>query len=211
MRVKICGVNSAEAYDAARAAGADAVGFVFVPGSPRCIRPVDAAALAARGPGPALVGLFVEPSDGAIDAVLAQVRLNALQVYAPPACTAAIAARFDIPVWRSVPVAAPHDLPIAADGAAALVIEPRAPARATLPGGNAVALDLSLLRGWRPDFPWWLAGGLTPANVAAAIAMSGAPGVDVSSGVETAPGRKSPALIRAFVAAAQGRPADPPG
>ncbi len=204
IRVKICGVKSAAAYDAAVEAGADWIGLVFFPGSPRYIGAAQAAALVARHHGgPPRVGLFVSPDDAAVADILAAVKLDVLQVYDTPVRVAALAARFGVPVWRSVPVGAGGDLPRDAGAAAALLIEPRAPAGATRPGGNAVALDWSLLRGWRPGFPWLLAGGLTPDNVAEAIAASGAEAVDVSSGVETAPGEKSAGLIRAFVAAAR--------
>ena len=107
-----------------------------------------------------------------------------------------------MPVWRAVGVATHADLPCET-GADRLLIEAKPPADATRPGGNAIALDWCLLSGWPAPVPWLLAGGLTPANVAAAIRASGAPGVDVSSGVERSPGVKDPALIRAFVAAAR--------
>ncbi len=204
IRVKICGINTPDAFDAACAA--DWVGFVFFPASPRYVTPHQAAALSARDQGgPQRVGLFVSPTDADIAATLAALHLDALQVYDTPGRIAAITGGFGIPVWRSVHVGAASDLPTAPGAAAALLIEPRPPAGANRPGGNAVALDWSMLKSWRPDFPWLLAGGLTPANVAAAIAASGAPAVDVSSGVETAPGLKSPGLIRAFVDAARGK------
>lgn len=202
--VKICGVNDAPAFDAACEAGADWVGFVFFGRSPRCVTGAGAARLSARAAGgPGRVGLFVAPEDGEIRAVLDAVRLDALQIYADVARVAAIGARFGLPVWRSVSVAAPGDLPAGSGGADALVIEPRPPSGADRPGGNAVALDWAMLDGWRPGCPWLLAGGLTPGNVACAVAASGAGAVDVSSGVEVAPGRKSAALIREFVRAAR--------
>lgn len=209
-RVKICGVNAPDAVDAALTHGADWIGLVFFPRSPRFLTPAEAAALAASlvaqrpAGGPALVGLFVEPTDEQIAATLAAVPLDILQLYATPARATAIATRFARPVWRSVPVATTADLPPTTDGAAALLIEPRPPATATRPGGNSTLLDWSLLADWHPAYPWLLAGGLTPDNVAAAIAATGAPAVDVSSGVETAPGVKSPALIEAFIKAARG-------
>jgi phosphoribosylanthranilate isomerase len=113
-------------------------------------------------------------------------------------------ARFGVPVWRAVGVAGQGDLPAGADGADGFVVEPKPPRGATRPGGNAVALDWSMLAGWRAPAPWLLAGGLSPDNVAEAIAASGAAAVDVSSGVESRPGVKDAALIRAFVAAARG-------
>jgi phosphoribosylanthranilate isomerase len=203
-RVKICGVNSAAAFDAAVAAGADWVGFVFFAGSPRCVTPSVAAGLSGRvRGGPARVGLFVDPEDAAIEAALAALTLDALQLYTTPERVAAIAYRFGVKVWRSVGVASVGDLPAAVAPAAALLIEPRAPAGAVRPGGNGMALDWAMLWGFRPDYEWLLAGGLTPGNVAGAIAASGARAVDVSSGVESSLGIKSADLIKAFVDAAR--------
>jgi phosphoribosylanthranilate isomerase len=199
--VKICGVKDAAAFDAAVDAGADFVGFVFFPRSPRYVTPARAASLSARhAGGPRRVGLFVDPSDDEISAALAEVALDALQLYAPAERTAELRNRFDLSVWRPVGVACRADLPHQA-GADQLLIEAKPPAEAARPGGNAIAFDWSVLDGWTAPAPWLLAGGLTPANVAAAIRATGAPGVDVSSGVERPPGVKDPALIRAFVAA----------
>ena len=208
MEVKICGLNDPAGLAAAVEAGADWVGFVFFPRSPRAVTPAEAAALSARHPGgsrgvPGRVGLFVDPDDAALDAALDALRLDALQLYAPPARIAAIAARVAVPIWRAVAVGGPADLPATAGAEARLVIEPRPPADATRPGGNARRLDWTLTRGWRAPRPWLLAGGLTPEVVGRAIAASGAQAVDVSSGVESAPGMKDPARIRAFVAAAR--------
>jgi phosphoribosylanthranilate isomerase len=136
------------------------------------------------------------------------VRLDVLQVYDGRERCAALRARFGLPVWRAVGVAAAADLPAAAEGVDGFVIEARPPEGATRPGGNAAAFDWSILRGWRAPLPWLLAGGLTPANVAEAIRATGAPAVDVSSGVERESGKKDPELIRAFVAAARASPAD---
>ena len=177
-RVKICGVNDPVAFDTAIAAGADWIGFVFFARSPRVVTPARAASLAA-------------------------VPLDILQLYTSPERAAAIGAGAGRAFWRAVPVSREADLPAAMDGAAALVIEGRAPPGATRPGGNASGFDWSLTRGWRAPGPWLLAGGLTPENVAAAIRQTGASAVDVSSGVEAAPGRKDPARIRAFIAAAK--------
>jgi phosphoribosylanthranilate isomerase len=154
--------------------------------------------------------LFVGAADDDITAALGAVDLDVLQLYDPPLRVEAIAARFGLPVWRSVPVGTLSDLPSVPGPAAALVIESRPPAGATRPGGNAATLDWTMLRTWRPAFPWLLAGGLTPANVAEAVAASGAQAVDVSSGVEVAPGEKSAPLIRAFIAAAKGGLNRPP-
>ncbi len=203
-KVKICGINSPEAFDTAVDAGADWVGFVFFARSPRHVSAAEAAALSARRPGgPPRVGLFVAPDTTEIAAVLETVRLDALQVYGD-ADFPTIRARFGLRLWRPVGIAARADLPADCRAADALLIEAKPPADATRPGGNAASFDWSLLRGWQAACPWLLAGGLTPDNVADAIRATGAPAVDVSSGVESAPGRKDPALIRAFIAAARG-------
>lgn len=204
IRVKICGINSETAFDAAVDAGADWVGFVFFRNSPRFVTPQAASALSARFEGgPGRVGLFVDPTDDDIAAALAALRLDALQIYAASERVRAIREAFGIPVWHSVSVTDSRDLPLSAGAAETILIEPCPPAGASRPGGNARTLPWTMLDHWRPGFPWMLAGGLTPANVGRAIAESGARAVDVSSGVETAPGVKSPDLIQAFVHAAR--------
>jgi len=203
--VKICGVNSAVAFDAAVEAGADFVGFNFFPRSPRYITLSECAALATRHAGePARVGLLVSPTDDEITALLDTVRLDALQLYTTAEHAVAIRKKFGIPVWQAIGVATAADLPRRAF-VDRLLIEAKPPADATRPGGNAIAFDWSLLKGWSAPAPWLLAGGLTPANVTNAIRATAAPGVDVSSGVERAPGVKDPALIRAFISAAKAR------
>jgi phosphoribosylanthranilate isomerase len=147
--------------------------------------------------------LFVNPTEAEVAAVLALTRLDALQVYGTYDI-AALKARFGLPVWRAGGVSGPGDLPVDCGGADLLLMEAKAPAGATRPGGNAVTFDWSLLRGWAAPCPWMLAGGLHPGNVAAAIRATGAGAVDVSSGVESASGVKDAGLIRAFVAAARG-------
>ena len=202
-KVKICGVNSPEAFDATVQAGADYLGFVFFPRSPRYVTPVEAAVLSARAEGgPKRVGLFVDPGFDEIDEVLQKISLDILQVHASPAAVAALRDRFGRPVWRQLGVASAADFPAADERADGYVVEAKPPPGATRPGGNAIRADWALLATFRPAKPWLLAGGLNPGNVAQAIVQTGAPGVDVSSGVETAPGKKSPELIRAFVAAA---------
>jgi phosphoribosylanthranilate isomerase len=202
--VKICGIRSDIAFDAVVESGADWLGFNFFAPSPRFVTPAAAAALSARHHGgPLRVGLFVEPTDDAVAATLDALKLDVLQLYAAQARVAELRERFGLPVWRSVGVAQRADLPGTAGGADALLIEAKPPKDATRPAGNAVSFDWSVLRGWTPSYPWLLAGGITPANVAAAIRISGASAVDVSSGVESALGVKDPALIRAFVAAAR--------
>jgi len=198
VRVKICGINSAEAFDAAAEAGADWIGFVFAP-SPRAVTPAVAATLSARlRGGPARVGLFVNPDDDALHSVLDVLALDALQLYAPPDRCAGIACLTGLPVWRSVPVRTAADLPGTPD-ADAWVIEPQPPAAAPRPGGLGRSMDWTLLHGWNTQHNWLLAGGLTPTNVSQAITQSGARAVDVSSGVESAPGVKDTKLIRDFI------------
>jgi phosphoribosylanthranilate isomerase len=199
IRVKICGINDPAGFDTAVEAGADWLGFVFFPPSPRSVSPSTAAALSARMTGgPLRVGLFVDPTEALIASVLDAVRLDILQIYGP-ADVAGLKARFGLPVWRPAGVAAAADLPVDSGGADALLIEAKAPPRATRPGGNATTFDWPVLRGWVPPAPWLLAGGLTPDNVAAAVRITGATAVDVSSGVERTKGAKDPTLIRAFV------------
>jgi phosphoribosylanthranilate isomerase len=200
VRVKICGLNSEAAFDAAVQAGADWVGFVFFPPSPRYVSPARAAALSARiQGGPARVGLFVQPTEAAIAEVLASVRLDVIQVYGA-VDPAALRRRFGVQVWRAVGVSTAADLPREMGGADALLLDARPPPNATRPGGNALPFDWAIMRGWTAPGPWLLAGGLTVENVAEAVRIAQAPAVDVSSGVESAPGVKDPALIRAFVA-----------
>ena len=204
MRIKICGLNDAAGFDAAVAAGADWVGFVFFPASPRHVTPAQAAALSARhGGGPLRVGLFVDPADADVAAALGELKLDVLQLYVPPARAAELRQRFALPVWRAVAVADAAGLPRVAEGVDGYIVEPKPPPGATRPGGNAVSLEWPMLSGWQAPHPWLLAGGLTPDNVADAIRASGATAVDVSSGVERARGVKHPALIHAFVAAAR--------
>ncbi len=204
VRVKICGIRDQLALDAAAAAAADWIGFVFFPPSPRWIAPPQAAQLSTRVPaGIGRVGLFVEPTDADLEAVLREVRLDALQVYAALPRIAALHARFGLPVWRAIGIGASADLPTEAGGADRLVLEGKPPPGATRPGGNAASLDWSVIRDWRAPVPWLLAGGLTAGTVGEAVRETGACAVDVSSGVESAPGVKDPALIRAFIAAAR--------
>lgn len=199
-RVKICGINSPEAL--AAAASADWIGLNFFPRSPRFVTPAQAATLTG---GPTRVGLFVEPADDDLAAALAVAALDILQIYAPPDRTGDIRRRFGRPVWRAVGVSQQSDLPVDGEDVDGYVIESKAPPDAIRPGGNAIAFDWSLLSGWAAPRPWLLAGGLDPANVRAAIAASGAPAVDVASGVERERGVKDTGLIQAFIAEARAR------
>lgn len=208
-QVKICGLNDAAGYDAAMQAGADLIGFVFYPPSPRAVTPAQAAALVARGGAAVRVGLLVDAGDAEIAAILAAVPLDILQLHGAetPARAAQLRQHFGLPVMKALGIAEAADLARLADYAPAVdlfLLDAKPPPGATLPGGNAASFDWGLLTGQAIPRPWLLAGGLTPDNVAAAIARSGAPGVDVSSGVERARGVKDPARIHAFIQAARG-------
>ncbi len=209
-QVKICGITRPADLSAVAEAGARYAGFVFFPRSPRNLSVGDAAALAAEAPpGVARVGLFVSPDDAALDAVLDRVPLDIIQLHGSetPARVAEVKARTGLPVMKAVGISVPSDLDALWDyGLVAdlLLVDAKAPPDAALPGGNGLSFDWRLLAGRRLLKPWMLAGGLTPANVAEAVRLTGASVVDVSSGVEAAPGQKDPALIRDFVMAAQG-------
>ncbi|MCR6630017.1 MAG: phosphoribosylanthranilate isomerase [Magnetospirillum sp.] len=207
--VKICGLNDEDAIDAALEAGADYLGFVFFAKSPRAVTAEQAAELTQFIEGAHKVGLFVDPDDSLLDEVLAHVRLDLLQFHGAetPERLAAIRAEYGVPVMKVIPVSTAADLSAAetfADVVDWLLFDAKPPKDAALPGGNAVSFDWTILKGFTSKVPWMLAGGLTPANVAEAVKVSGAKAVDVSSGVESSPGSKDPDKIRAFVAAAKG-------
>lgn len=210
VEVKICGIRDAEGMDAAVGAGADLIGFVFFPPSPRAVTPTEAGALSARHHGgPVRVGLFVDPTDADIAAALAGVPLGLIQLHGEetPERAAAIRARFGLPVMKALGIAEEADFaPVAAFAPVVdrFLFDARPPPGGPLPGGNAQAFEWRLMAGRAIPRPWLLAGGLTPGNVAEAIRTAGAPGVDVSSGVERSRGVKDAALVRAFVAAAKG-------
>ena len=209
VRAKICGLNTAEAMEAAVGGGAAYVGLVFYPPSPRAVSPPEAARLAALVPErTARVGVFVDADDDAIAAVLDAVDLDFLQLHGrePPDRVAGIRRRFARPVIKAIKLAGRADLAAAArysDAADRLLFDAKPPKTMAhaLPGGNAVAFDWRLLAGTSWPVPWMLSGGLDAANVAEAVTATGASEVDVSSGVEDEPGRKSTAKIAAFLAA----------
>ena len=149
--------------------------------------------------GPRAVGLFVEPSDELVQETLLATDLAVLQVHGTAERAAELRARFGVPVWHAMGIASWADLPGSAIGVDGILLDHKAPPGATRPGGNAASFDWSVLEGWEAPAPWVLAGGLTPATVAGAIRQTGAPAVDVSSGVERSRGVKDKALIRAFV------------
>jgi len=205
-KIKICGIDSAAALDAAIAARADFVGLNFYPPSPRFRSSAEAAALASRAAGRVgLVGVFVDPDDAALREAIAAGRLNAVQLHRVSASRRAeVRARFGLPVWAVVEVAQRADLAARhhLEAADRVLYDAKTPAGA-LPGGMGLAFDWSMLSGLAQPLPWGLAGGLSPANVAEAIRITGAPLVDTSSGVESAPGVKDVDRIAAFCEAAR--------
>lgn len=207
--VKICGLSTEETLDAALEAGADMVGFVFFPKSPRFISVDKAIALAKRARGRAeIAALIVDMDDADIHALIDAVKPDWLQMHGQetPERTAEVRKQFATKVMKAIGIGASSDLAVAKNYvtvADRLLLDAKPPKDATRPGGNARAFDWTILAGFAPGVPYLLSGGLTPANVAEAIRITGAPGFDVSSGVETEPGKKDAALIRAFVANAR--------
>lgn len=202
--IKICGLSTPETLDAAIRAGATHVGMVFFAKSPRNVDFDRAAALAARVPDHVRrVGVFVDPDDDFLERAIASGRLDALQLHGKetPAHTAAIRAHHGLEVWKAIAVKTRADLNMGRDyGAAAdmLLYDAKTPEGAHLPGGMGLRFDWTLLDGFRHALPWGLSGGLDPANVREAIGITDAPLVDVSSGVESAPGIKDVDKIAAF-------------
>lgn len=209
-QVKICGLTRPQDMAAVAAAGAAFAGLNFFAKSPRFVTPAQARALSLAAPvGLARVGLFVDAHDDLIDAVLAEAPLDMLQLHGhePPERVRALRARHSLPVIKVVGIAGPEDLAaLTVYGRVAdlLLVDAKPPRDAVLPGGNGLRFDWRLIAGRRWPVPWMLAGGLTPENVAEAIALTGAPAVDVASGVESAPGVKDADRIAAFCAAAGG-------
>ena len=208
--VKICGLTDARGVTAAVDAGAALVGFVFFRRSPRFVTPETAAMLIDLVPrGVKKVGLFVDPTNAELDQVLKAVRLDMIQLHGKetPARVDAVRLLSGLRVMKALGIETARDLRDAKayEGHAdMLLFDAKPPKDATRPGGNAKAFDWTLLKSYVGRTPWGLAGGLTRSNVAKAIRESGARLVDVSSGVESAPGVKSPNKIRAFIKAAVG-------
>lgn len=208
--VKICGLSTEETLAAALDAGAERVGFVFFPRSPRAVTPARAAALAALARGrAAVVALTVDADDDSLAALVEAVAPDMLQLHGSesPERVAAVRRRFGLPVVKVLGIAAAADLaPVPAHAAVAdeIMFDAKPPKGAVLPGGNGVAFDWRLLAALDLPVPFMLSGGLGSHNVGEALRVTRAPAVDVSSGVETAPGVKSPDLIAAFIRAARG-------
>ncbi|HET7714550.1 MAG TPA: phosphoribosylanthranilate isomerase [Bauldia sp.] len=207
--VKICGLSTPEAVDAALGAGADMIGLVFFPPSPRYLTLAQAAALAehARGRGK-VTALSVDVDEDGIARIIEAVRPDWLQLHGhePPEQVLALKRRFGLPVMKAIGIRDAADLAQAEAYrglADRLLLDAKPPKGATRPGGNALAFDWAILDGFDPGMPWMLSGGLDPGNVGEAVRRARPTGVDVSSGVETAPGKKDVNLIAAFVAAAR--------
>ncbi|AWB23309.1 phosphoribosylanthranilate isomerase [Methylobacterium currus] len=207
--VKICGLSTPETLEASLAAGADMIGLVHFPKSPRHVDLTLGAALSRQARGRAeRVALLVDPDDALVEAVLAALDPDWLQLHGTesPERVAAVKARTGRPVMKALGIATADDLARAARYAGIadrLLFDAKPAPGAVLPGGNGHAFDWSLLAGRGRDHPFMLSGGLTPETVAEALAVTAAQAVDVSSGVEAGPGRKDPDRIAAFVAAAK--------
>jgi len=206
---KICGVTTPEAVRAALEGGAAYVGFAFFEKSPRNLGLDAAARLAAPVRGRAkIVALAVDPTDAEVDRIAQILRPDLIQLHGreTPARVRAVTSRAGADVIKALPVSEAADIDAAAEYepvADHLMFDARPPKEAERPGGLGSSFDWSLLAGRRFRRPWFLAGGLNPWNVAEAVQQSGAPIVDVSSGVERGPGLKDPALITAFLDAAR--------
>jgi phosphoribosylanthranilate isomerase len=213
--IKICGLRTPEALDVALHAGADMVGFVFFPPSPRHVDDATARLLGARVKGRALkVALSVDADDDMLAANIEAVAPDLLQLHGSetPKRVLAVKSRFRLPVMKAIAVASRDDLacvPDYAEVADRLIFDARAPRDATRPGGLGKPFEWRLLANLDPRVPFMLSGGLTPDNVGEAIVVASPGGVDVSSGVERAPGEKDADLIRAFIRAARAAPAAP--
>lgn len=216
VRVKICGVRTPADISAVVAAGAAYVGLNFFPKSPRYVSLEDARAVAFAAPeGLCKVALVVDADDATLDALTASVPIDMLQLHGheSPARVAEVRSRYGLPVMKAIGVAEEGDLQALMDYSLVsdqILIDAKAPKDAVLPGGNGLTFDWRLLVGRKWLKPWMLAGGLTPDNVAKAVSLTGARQVDVASSVESAPGTKDAARIRAFVEAAQGAKAGVP-
>ena len=205
--IKICGLKTPDALAASAEAGATHAGFNFFPRSPRYLT-LDAARHLATGMPMSLiaVALLVDPSDDELRAAIDAIGADAVQLHGSetPERVAAVKALTGLEVIKALPVSSKADIAAARayDAADRFLFDARPPAEAGRPGGNGAVFDWSLLGGAPIARPWVLSGGLTPENVAGAIKATGAPGVDVSSGVESAPGVKDIARLSAFISAA---------
>ncbi|WP_299328136.1 phosphoribosylanthranilate isomerase [Parasphingopyxis sp.] len=205
--VKICGLTTAEAIEAAAHAGASHAGFMFYEPSPRNIRPREAPALAKHVPASMKrVGVFVEPDDSLLERAIRAARLDIVQLHGDerPERLKSIKARLDVDIWKAIPVSTASDLERARryrEDADLILFDARTPKTSRLPGGMGIAFDWKLLNKYNHKTDWGLSGGLTPDTVAEAIAITNAPLLDVSSGVESERGVKDPVKIAQFMEA----------
>lgn len=205
MRVKICGLSTIETMNAATQSGAAYVGLVFFEKSPRHVSIDQAVELTQVVPaGVCKVALVVNPTDAELDAILEKTPIDMIQLHGAETAdrVAAVRARYGLPVMKAVGIADEGDLKQLANYAQVadqLLVDAKPPKNADLPGGNGLSFDWRLIAGRRWAVPWMLAGGLTPDNVAEAVRLTGAQQVDVSSGVESSAGAKSPRLITEFL------------
>jgi len=212
VKAKICGINSAEALNAAVAGGADAVGFVFFPPSPRALTIDPAAELAAAVPqGVMRVGLVVDMDDAGLTEIAENIPLDLLQLHGAetPERAGEIKERTGLPVMMAIKIAAESDIESAEPymGIVDRILfdaKPPADMKGALPGGNALSFDWGWLAGRHLTYPWMLSGGLDAENIGEAVRISGADFVDVSSGVEARPGVKDPGRIAAFLECVKG-------
>jgi phosphoribosylanthranilate isomerase len=209
LTIKICGLSTPETLDAALSGGADMIGFVFHPKSPRFVTPEQAAELAARARGKAeIVALIVDWDEKRAADLVELLKPDRLQLHGSesPELAAAIASASGRPVMKALGVATAADLDRVPRYAAVvdrILLDAKPPKDAAFPGGHGRAFDWTLLTGLDPALRFMLSGGLDPANVAEAIRVTRPAGVDVSSGVERAPGVKDPARIAEFIASAR--------
>jgi phosphoribosylanthranilate isomerase len=206
--IKICGLSTPQTVAAALRCGADLIGFIFFPKSPRNVRVEQAAMLRQAAIGRAkAVAVTVDASDAAFDAIVAEMKPDMLQLHGheSPERVAAVKARFGLPVMKAISVRERADLDQIAPHigiADKFLLDAKAPKGSELPGGNGVSFDWTLLSALDPSLDYMLSGGLNAGNVAEAMRVTHAPGLDVSSGVESAPGVKDVGLIEEFFAAA---------
>jgi phosphoribosylanthranilate isomerase len=207
--VKICGLKTAEAVDAAIEGGASMVGFVFYPPSPRCVTPFEAINFLKRIPhGVRKVALFVDPDDYDVGAVCRQLPVDLVQLHGHESLERVVQIKTitGLPVMKAVGIASALDIKLAhsyENICERILLDAKPPKDAPLPGGNALSFDWTLIANETWEKPWMLAGGLSVENLAEAVKISGATAVDVSSGVEEAPGQKSVQKIQAFLSLAK--------
>ncbi|MEM1375658.1 MAG: phosphoribosylanthranilate isomerase [Pseudomonadota bacterium] len=210
VKMKFCGLTRPADIEAAAQAGAAYIGFNFFPKSPRYVTPSEAADLAALTPaGIAKVALVVDPTDALIADLMATVPLDLIQLHGAetPARVAEVKAVTGLPVMKVLGVAGSDDVARIAEYEAVadlILVDAKPPKDAPLPGGNGLAFDWHLLEGRAWKTPWMLAGGLTSANVADAVRLTGARQVDLASGIESAPGVKDAGLMQEFAKALRG-------